>query len=185
MDRLAWKTAWLAQIEAAYQSPGLVMPNDTIIDRTFFTRGTVTVRFDPKRIFIVKPRLHHRTFGGHMYQWAGPFPDGKYYWVNRGFVTDTGTIKPPINGAPVMVQLRVPDLNWADLQRKYPILVDDPAPKIVAITEPQGINESYPIAIGTRPTPPNDHFQYALFWFFMSGVAGLMGIFLIAQRKRA
>jgi surfeit locus 1 family protein len=181
LDRLAWKTAWLDQIEAAYQTPKLPMSTGPV-DHTFFARGHITLQFDPDRIFVVKPRVYHQTFGGHLYQWAGPFPDGTWRWVNRGFVADDGTVKPPVKGIPVMVQVRVPDFNWASIQHHYPEMVDEPAPMMIAVVEPQGSNETYPIPVGTRPNPPNDHLQYAIFWFVMSAVALAMGIFVWVTR---
>lgn len=181
LDRLAWKTAWLGQIEAAYLAPKLQMPTGPV-EHTFFARGEVTLQFNSDRMFVVKPRVYNQTFGGHLYQWAGSFPDGTWRWVNRGFVADHGTVKPPVNGVPVMVQVRVPDFKWATIQHHHPEMVDEPAPMVIAVVEAQGSNETYPIAVGTRPNPPNDHLQYAVFWFVMSAVAFAMGIFVIIRR---
>lgn len=181
LDRLAWKTAWLDQIESAYQSPGLKMPTGPV-DLTFFSRGELPLQFDQNKIFVVKPRIHEQTFGAHLYQWAGPFPDGAWYWVNRGFVADHGTIKSAIDGTRVMVQIRGPDFKWADVQHDNPGMAHEPAPVMIGVIEPHGANETYPIAVGTRPNPPNDHLHYAIFWFTMSAVALVMGVILIVRR---
>lgn len=189
LDRLAWKEAWLARIDAAYTEPPLAqLPDDPGFSTTFFARARLELKFDPKSRLIVMPRVYHGNVGAHIYERATA-KDGKILLVNRGFVQQENLDKiVDARKETVSVQLHPPSWQgqYTDMHgQTYSFMEKNLGYRdYIAVIEPSTEQtEMSPTPVGERPILPNDHFSYAIFWFVMSGVAALFGIGLFIRAR--
>lgn len=194
IHRLAWKTSWLNKIDEAYSYPLDLkewQESDlpcTSTDRTFFIRTSENVTYNSTRTanWTVRPRIVDGMFGQYIFTKA-TFSNGIQIWVNRGFVPDGVNIPPPPNSAHITLQIRATDITPATIlaQNSHLTSMDlstrsgcDPL-AIIGVIEQTPPQSAWPQPVGSRPTPPNDHLSYAIFWFALSGIAGIIGMITI------
>ncbi len=198
LDRLAWKTAWLDRIDQAYRQPvGIKQFNlsdlpCTSLDRTFFIRTSVRVAYDldPTRTYIIRPRVVDGMFGKYIYTRA-ILPNGVYLWINRGFVPDGTDIPPPPKSSKATIQIRSNDIPVDHILQDNPRVTSDDLRSnpsciplsVLGVIEQSDLRTPWPLPVGTRPIPSNDHLNYAIFWFVMSGIAALMGGYIVLNAK--
>lgn len=191
MERLVWKEDLLSQIDRAYQSP-LSENMDEAMDlamRGGFARVRLEVMFDPSSRWFIEPRVHHGIVGAHIYEMA-EVEGGESLWVNRGFVpiNKVDSIESPDDPVKMTLQIirpppsygRMKDTKGSEDQFLWKNLG---SPNVIGIVESENeTTNHYPIPVGARPTLPNNHFAYAIFWFGMSVIAALFGAFLIMRK---
>lgn len=197
LDRLVWKTTWLEKIDQAYRQPldfeefkNLTLPC-TSLDRTFFIRmsGVITYDPDPRRTFSVKQRVVDGMFGQYVFTHA-TLQNGTQIWVNRGFVPNDTPLPPLPKTIQGVIQIRGTDLKIAHILKNNPVLnsndlrsspLCEPLAVIGVIEKTSKNTTPWPQPVGIRPSPPNDHLNYAIFWFSMSAIALIMGGIVIFQ----
>ena len=195
LKRLEWKTNLLAEISTRMEKPPVPLPEK--LDKPAdweYRRVTMAGHFLYEHEFLIKPRTLDGVSGYHM---LVPFErlSGGTVMVNRGWISDaqmskairpTGTIQ--IEG---IVQLahtnywtlpndpRKNDWYWPDVKAMAATAqLKNTAPVIVTISAAkQGV---YPLAGKVELDIPNDHKQYAFFWFLMAFVSQV--IFFIRFR---
>jgi surfeit locus 1 family protein len=210
LQRLKWKEGLLAHIAALEHAPA--RPIEPSLDQ--LARGR-DVSFT--RVRLACPGLASAPFlelyglkdgqAGYRLVSACPAPGDRYrsILVDRGFVPDTVSARPPVNRAdqaPVEVTgiLRAPDKasvfapanrpeanHW--FTRDIPAMaraLSAPQPAPVFLFAETSSNPSF-AALEPAPLPasiPNRHLEYALTWFGLA--AGLVGVYaarLLNRRK--
>jgi surfeit locus 1 family protein len=206
VQRLHWKEGVLARIAALQAAPA--QPLSTVLDRRAsgaevdFTRVSATCPGLSAAPFLELYAIKDGQAGSRLIS-ACPAAGSRYgsILVDRGFVPDTVSARPPANPAdqtPVALTgvLRKPDKpNWfspkntpkrwftRDITAMAAALhVTNPAPVFLfaeASTNPQ--------FKGLIPAPlpadiPNNHLQYALTWYGLA--AALLGVYAAMLLKR-
>lgn len=198
LDRLAWKTAWLDRIDQAYRQPVDIQQFNLSdlpcmsVDRTFFIRTSVRVTYDPDpaRTFIVRPRVVDGMFGKYVYTRA-VMTNGIKIWINRGFVPDGTDIPSPPKSSKATIQIRGNDIPVDQILYDNPRVTPDDLRShsdciplsVMGVVEQSDLRAPWPLPVGTRPIPSNDHLNYAIFWFVMSGIAAIMGGYILLNAK--
>lgn len=192
IQRLGWKEQLIATISAQMAKPAVPMP--AVIDAPQewqYRRVSMAGQFMHDLAVLVKPRTQDGKVGAHM---VVPFlrAGGGIVFVNRGFVSDDvmekvtkpqGIIK--IEGILTLPQKgsftpeNNPDKNewyWPDVAAMAKAAsLEGAAP--VLFESADKTENVYPQGGTLRLDIPNDHRQYAFFWFAMA--AGLLVIYFI------
>lgn len=186
LNRLEWKEKLVAKLEAEYAKDASVeiLGPDDIKGNFDFKRGTLRGTYDYDKQVRVGPRVYEHIPGDHI---ITPFRlrDGSTILVNRGWVSDAWRDdKQGQENATVTGLIRLPAANNSltpknvpEKKQWYSIIpteigthygLENVSPYVLYIenTDPRA---PYPIAAATKPDLPNNHFQYALFWFAMAG----------------
>lgn len=190
IHRLAWKTELLADLERAVHAEPVDLPS-TPPDS--FVRVLVQGRYVHDKAIKLGPRTHEGAPGYHV---LTPLqrPDGSYVMVNRGWISlDSDEVFKPVGAMSVTGLLRpVPrynmfvPLNNPEANQWYRVVPQDmaaakniePVYDGVLYAEPSAKQAgSYPVATVLGVHLPNNHRQYAVFWFAMAGV--LVGVFFL------
>lgn len=207
LDRLQMKERQLANIDVAYRIaddkplvPAELRP--PYADMATFYRGQVRGVVRPETAFLVSPRIYQGQIGAHLYV-ALQTDVGPMVWVNAGFVRDDYV---PNHLRPRQVTSMMASMRPATLEGvARPMIVSGigrfvwgQAVALRAETLATGTvgvplvmypenevnvmedNQVTPLTT-VRPTPPNNHLAYAIFWFGMSLVAGIFGGYTLAQ----
>lgn len=194
--RLGEKRALLAQIDQAMT----VAPQDLFaFEGAEADRGLGFLEFKPlfaqgaflhHTSFEIKPRTHEGRNGYHLFT---PLQsnEGRIIFVNRGWVPQeyTGTLYAPIGTVRVEGMARLPkrssftpenqssknDWYWPDVKAMAQASGFD-AEKVLPIilASTQGAVEKYPLPAPVQADIPNNHLQYAVFWYTMAAVFLLM-----------
>lgn len=200
LKRLAWKQDLITGIEQRQTQAPVDFANlPTPYSAQEWTRVRLRGQFITGRHFMISPRTMDGKVGMHLFN-VLQLADGTTVAVNRGFVAMrspelTETFDPPPEGM-VMVEgvVRVPsrgsftpDNNperaewyWADVAT---MLRGEQKP-ITDIYVQQTATAStvgYPTPLLVTPELPNNHAQYAAFWFAMAGLCLL--VFVLARKK--
>lgn len=196
IQRLHWKEALLQQIHDRMAQKPVPLP-ETIDnpDLWEYRRVTLAGEFLSDQTTLIKPRTLDGRVGYHMYT---PFrrASGGIVFINRGWISDDLIAKATRPQAMMQVEGivqtphqstftpdNVPEKNdwyWPDLTAMaHTSQLDDPLPVVVNIAERQP--DTYPAGGQVRVDLPNDHRQYAIFWFTMSMV--LLVIYFLSQLK--
>lgn len=186
VKRLEWKTALLAQINSSMEKPPAPLPEKLDNPAAWeYRRVTMTGHFIYNHEFYIKPRTLDGVVGYHM---IVPFErlSGGTVMVNRGWISDSlipkaarpqGTIQ--IEG---IIQLphktywtppnnpQTNDWYWPDVSAMAPAAQLHNVPPVL-LTISSSKPGAYPIAGKLELNIPNDHKQYALFWFLMAFVS--------------
>ncbi len=164
----------------------------------FFRRGTLEGKLDFTKEIALQPRTYNGKAGFHILT-PLTLNDGYTVLVNRGW-TDAAPVKKPVRSKYVRITgaARMPD--WNHFTPK-----NDPATNnwfradVAQIAEVLKLGETAPsvffaediappvdgtILEATRLEIPNDHAQYAAFWFFMAALLPVLA-FLYAKRKKS
>ncbi len=197
LQRLAWKEAALARIEARFGDVPVPLPEAPDQGRDIYQPVTVAGRFTGDEILV----LTSQKFEGIGYRTIAVLEttDGRRVMVDRGFLPEDlrASPRPPRN---VMVE---GNLHWPDETDSF-----TPAPDLAAgiwfardvpslatalSTEPTLIVARAPTGDGIEPLPvntsaiANDHFGYAMTWFSLAiaclGVT--VGLLLRIRRRTA
>jgi surfeit locus 1 family protein len=199
LERLQWKTALLAKIDAEYEKDASsieLTPRD--LQETFdVRRGTLRGRYDFEKQIKWIPRLYPKNPGqdipGKDIMTPLHLADGSWILVNRGWgpsawdemteenrpegtVAVTGTVRPLSERSPFAATNRPEKNQWY-----YP----DPAEyaaffklenvhPYVLFREDEDMKGAYPLPSFEKPDIPNNHLQYAFFWFAMAVVLAIM-----------
>ena len=186
LERLQQKERVLSTIEQRMNEDMIIFPDDiTDISRFDYANGAVRGRFDFDHEFFIRPRRFEGQNGYHV---LTPFErlNGDWLLVNRGFVADDDVdyMRRPSGRAIILNGvLHVPD----DRNRFTPAnTAGDPyvyATDIDFIEKESGLRFSSPLVLYAtesldgppiggqlRMDIPNDHLEYAFFWFTMAGM---------------
>jgi surfeit locus 1 family protein len=195
VQRLAWKTGVLAQIDARIAEPPIALPAAFQPDRDRYTPVRVDGAFLPGELHV----LVSVKQVGPGYRIIAPFQteDGRRILIDRGFVPSEAKAMPRRTG-PAQV---TGNLHWpretdaftpaADLDGNTWFARDVPAMAAALDTEPVLIVAASRTDPGVTPLPvdtagiPNDHLEYAVTWFSLAAIwAGMTGFFLWRTRAR-
>jgi surfeit locus 1 family protein len=199
VERLAWKTDLLKTIHDRMAQKPFPLP-EKIADPSAweYRRVTLAGRYVSDHEFLVRPRTLDGKAGYHM---IVPFmrASGGIVFVNRGWISDDllGKARRPSGFVSVegIVELPhksafTPENNPAKGEWYWPDLaamaaaarVKDAAPVIVTVAD--RVPGVWPAGGQVRLDIPNDHKQYAVFWFTMAlALAGIWAISSLEVRK--
>lgn len=196
LKRLEWKTVLLAQISSQMAKPSVPLPEKIDHPPSWeYRRVTMAGQFLHNREFLIKPRTLNGANGYHM---LVPFQraSGGVVMVNRGWISDA--FLPQASRPQGFVQIegivQLPQHNYftppnnpqkndwywpelgamaasAKLQNVLPVIV-------TVASKKTGV---YPAGGKVEVNIPNDHKQYAIFWYAMALI--LQIIFFIRYWK--
>ena len=191
VKRLTWKTSMLSYIQAQMAAPAVPMPESIAAPEDWeYHRVTIAGQFLYSHEFKITPRTQDGRVGFHLvtlFQRAS----GGYVFINRGWAADdvADKIKRPQGIVRVEGIIQVPKKSyftpdnvpaknewyWPDIQAMMAASgIPSALPVIMTVsTKEQGV---YPMAGQLRLDIPNDHRQYAIFWFGMAGVFLLISL---------
>ncbi len=196
VKRLAWKRDLIVQIEQRL-AHAPVLPG--ALPQPYAAQEWLQVRLsgslDTAHGYLVGPRTLEGQVGAHLFM-PMALRTGQRVLVNLGFVpagwTDDGRMKA---SADLVGVVRVPS-RTAFTPDNRPERNEWYWPDVPAMLKGKGIDGIYfqrlpdavahsaaqwPQAVVARPDLPNNHAQYAAFWFSMAGVCLL--VFVLARRK--
>ncbi|GAC1554773.1 MAG: SURF1 family protein [Beijerinckiaceae bacterium] len=200
LNRLAWKEALIARIEARAKAPPVPLPPaaDWAAERADdyeYRHVVLTGRFDEREALVFRGSGPDAGAGpGYFVMAPLILADGWSVIVNRGFVPlaakDSATHRPPTGEVTVTGLMRPPEprnpFTPADEPDKGRWFSRDP----VAIAAYLGLARAAPFSIDADASPdpaalprggatiiafPNNHLSYALTWFGLA--AALAGVF--------
>ncbi len=197
LHRLEWKTERIAQLDAEYKKDAAQIPlAPADLDGDFhYRRGTVRGAYVFDRQILLGPRVYRNLPGRHVYT-PLRLEDGSFLLVNRGWVpgdwtfeTETPAEHAAAQSKKITGLLRKPAKRNAFTPDNRPAkdewyFADIPA--ISAEKDIPGLHDTileledgdagnrYPVAQATKPDIPNDHLQYAIFWFSMAGILAVI-----------
>ena len=197
VQRLAWKEAVLARIEARIHDAPVALPAVPDEARDKYLPVRVTGVFTGQEIFMLQGMKD--TSPGVEVIAAFETTDHRRILVDRGFLPDQARGSPRPAGVPVVL---TGNLHWpheADSYTPPPdarsglwFARDVPAMARALNTEPTMIVANGPAVDGIAPMPidtssiPNNHRNYAITWFSLAAVWAGMTLFLlwrIRQRR--
>ncbi len=185
MQRLQWKTALIAEINGQMAQPATPLPEKLETPESWkFRRVTMAGQFLYDHEFLIKPRTLEGKSGYHM---VVPFrrASGGVVFVNRGWIADDVMTK----AARPQGLLKIEGIVQFPQKARFtpensPAKNDWYWPEISAMAEAANIKNAAPVLVvasgkeeGVYPVGgkieidlPNDHRQYAFFWFTMAGI---------------
>ncbi|WP_422074601.1 SURF1 family protein [Tranquillimonas rosea] len=198
VQRLAWKTGVLAEIEARIDAPPQEIPADPDPTADRYLPVTVAGGFEGEALrVLVSPGNE-----GPGYRIIGAFETegGRRIMVDRGFVPeDRKDAARPGGAATVTGNLHWPDETdgftpdpdragnvW--FARNVSLMAEalETEPVLVVARQVDGPEAGItPLPVGTEGIP-NDHLEYAITWFSLAVIwAGMTGLLLWRIRQRA
>ena len=203
VERLAWKSALIAEREARLAEPAVPLPTD-ITDA-----DAVLDALEHRRVMLTGTYQHERTLyltgtrgGKAVFRLITPLAraDGSTVLVDRGWVYaekwEPATRPASLVAGEVEVEgiLRGPGRKgwftpdndaarnywfWLDLAAMAESAgVDAPAVAVVAAPNAEGV----PVGQEFRVDIPNDHLHYAITWFILA--VALVVIYVLSQRRQ-
>lgn len=196
LQRLAWKQAMLADIEAQ----AAIDITETRLDLTQaadFQRGYILGTYLNKPPVKIGPRTHEGKSGYHILQ---PFRtvQGQNIMINRGWVgaTDDAPITAPLRNLMIGGYLKSPDHPSAFTPKNQPdqglwysadikgfeAFYDIPLQDHILYQEV--MESDRPQTFTGLPALKNNHLAYAIFWFGMAGLLViLVGIRMFSKNR--
>lgn len=191
VQRLAWKSAWIAQLDAAEAAPPEALP--ARIDdpaALAFRRFTVTGRFADDKSVVVGISQRNRAIGAFL---ATPLlrEGAPPLWVVRGWVPypPFPTVVEPEGEVTLTGYLMLPERRgWftpddKPAERHFWKMQPGPMAEAVGLPPPApyalaalGTAREPPIPQWRPPHPANDHLGYAITWF---GLAAALVVFFM------
>ena len=183
LQRLAWKEDLIARI-AAYQQTDVDLTPYVRDPDAEFRRGSLQGTWDSAGTFQTRNITMNSNFG---YWIVTPLvlDDASKILINRGWIYDGQQniilgMKLPDGKVTVHGILRRPGaLDKEDRAQGYPgpwVLFND-------VPQPTSNPELIPVPVAVEL--PNDHKQYAIFWFTMAAVLAGMGGFNLLRKRSA
>jgi surfeit locus 1 family protein len=195
VKRLAWKTDLLATLHARLEAASVPLPEKIEKpDDWEYRKVTVAGTYLHNHEFLIGPRTKDGQAGFHMFT---PLKraSGGLVFINRGWISQELLKKTerPIGLVPVEGLVRLPkkpafapannppknQWYWPDLPAMARTAGIE-SPLSVVIDAAPGEKGAWPIGGQTRLDIPNDHRQYAAFWFGMALVLSV--IWFISSR---
>lgn len=189
LERLSWKEAKIAAIEAMLVQTPVTLPQVVTMEADRYRGVTLTGRYTGEAAFKLDS-LADRGPGKRVIA-VFATPEGRRVLVDRGIWLD-GTIATPGLAHDAVV---AGNLDWPQEADSYTPPPDqktglwfarDVAAMAAALrTEPTLIVARVPTGDGIIPVPldtsaiPNDHWQYAMTWFSLAIVWFVMTVFLL------
>lgn len=198
VQRLQWKEALIDKMEQQMQADPVPLPETVVAPKGMeYRRVSVAGVFLHDKSFLVKPRTYKGKNGYHV---MTPLRrvSGQIVFVNRGWISDDTMAQMTKPDGLVQVEgiIRLPetaaftpendpaknDWYWADVKAMAK------SAELSAMVMPLVLEASrketgvYPIASKKHIDVPNNHFQYAVFWYAMAGILCVM--FLLFSLKR-
>lgn len=201
MQRLQWKQEVLNKIHIMQTQDYVALPTDHIKQAEWnYQRVFVTGRFVKGADYVLLPRIYQGSIGRHVLGvlQLKETPE-KYIVVNRGFVPNNHDYTTPEQVVTVKGVLKQPDdqnmftpdhsqkdkdIYWTDtdhIAKRQNISLITPM-----VLYEDGVTEDgkYPIPGQLRIEIPNNHLQYAIFWYTMALIlAMIMGMFITRQKR--
>jgi len=192
VQRLHWKTALLATISANMEKPAVPLPEKLAKPKDWeYRRVTMTGHFLYDHEFLIKPRTRDGVVGYHMFT---PFErlSGGMVLVNRGWISKE--LMPKAERPQGIIQIegiiQLPrksywtpqndpqknDWYWPDVNAMAAAAgLKNVVPVIVTISEKKP--DVYPAGGTVELNIPNNHLQYAIFWFSMAIISQIIFFF--------
>lgn len=186
VKRLEWKQNLLAEMDQRMAAEPVPLPAE-IHDIAALEYSPVTIKghFIKGHEFLLKPRVENGKTGYHLVMPFKPL-EGPVVFVDRGWVDDESLKVFPreygrmtVSGIVALPHRNyfTPDNNpagndwyWADVR---------------AFGQAAGLAAVSPVLVSTvtvKPDIPNNHRQYAIFWFSMAAI--LFIIYILSCRER-
>lgn len=215
LERLHWKESLIGKIESEYTRDPLQNPFDSdllkavALQKPPMAYGSVRGLYHHDLEILIGPRTHEGKPGYHV---VTPFSiaggNGRVL-VNRGWVPldmadPTARLENQMEGMVTLTGMaRLPDKpnpftphndpanhTWYSVNPQDIALAvnmpDFPDVVFYAETQDPPLEGNYPIMTLTRTIPPNNHWQYALFWYGMAALLTLIYIiYLVWPERRA
>ena len=198
VQRLQWKEALIAEIEAGLSAPPRPLPVDgSSLDRLNYHRVSVRGRLLHDREQSLGPRQHTRQPGRHLLT-PMALSDGRHLLVNRGWLPERpgdADVARPAGDLELTGVLRTgfrrgtftPDYDagaamwfWYDIDG---ISARTGLTLLPAVLEADDDGEGLPFGGVTEVNIANNHLHYALTWYGLA--AALICVFVIFQRQRS
>ena len=174
LQRLEWKNAILAEMQARIDGPPAALPEQPAPEADRYRPVAVTGRYLPGEIHVL---TSVRGLGAG-YRVIAPFEtaSGRRILVDRGMVPQQDKDAPrPLPEAPVRVS---GNLHWP---RESDGFTPEPDREANIWFAREGLR---PQPVGTAAIP-NDHLEYALTWFSLAAIwAGMTLLWLWRIRRR-
>ncbi len=202
LHRLTWKNDLQSELDKAFTKSmrqPLLSTQDLSQDFVF-KRGRITGHYIPNKNFLVGPRTHDGTTGKHFYA-AFELKDGGLIFVNRGWVPEdfafmvednisptttlTGIAKQPVHRN-IFTPPNNPEKNeWFHPDIEEMAASITPSEKLIPyifILEKDDYKAPYPLKEAIQISLPNNHAQYAAFWFAMAGILSVIFVLRFVKR---
>lgn len=199
MQRLDWKEAVLARIEARISAAPIALPKEIApSDQNYLAVRLTGSQSEAAELHVL---VSHKKFGPG-FRVIAPLvtSTGRRVMVDRGFVTveDKDSTRPPLEGA-LVGNLIWPDDRTSstpendlaaniwyarDVVQMAQVLQTEPL-LIVLREAPLTAGQPRALPVGTEGIP-NDHLNYAITWFSLATIwLGMTGYWLWRIRRRA
>lgn len=205
LERLAWKTALIENIETSYKSAPLeALPESSAeLAALEFHRVRLTGTFLPNLEFHVTPRYYHDAIGYHLFTPFRLAHDTRIVLINRGWVE--ARLKNPLSrpeSLPPQKKVTIDGLIRIGADRNYFTPISQPKKNIwfgrdvELMAQSAKLKNVLPLSIdaigeqkkGAMPMPStgvitlmNDHLNYAITWALIA--LGILVIFLVYHHK--
>lgn len=195
VNRLAWKEAMLAAIEAKIHDAPVALPASPDPAADKYLPVTVTGQFTGQELFVLAGQKG--TSPGVEVIAGFQTQDGRKILVDRGFLHETDRSAPRPAGQTVTL---TGNLHWPMETDSYTPPPDEktglwfardvPAMAAELGTEPTMIVANGPVSDGIQPQSvdtssiPNDHLNYAITWFSLAAVWAGMTVYLLWRIRR-
>ncbi|HET6184109.1 MAG TPA: SURF1 family protein [Acetobacteraceae bacterium] len=195
VERLAWKRAILARIDAAERAAPVPLPADPGPFEKVAVRGHFLGGPEATYGVEVRDAPGGQAMGGQV---IAPFrtDDGRTILIDRGWAPTPPP--PPAGEQDITGYARAPEHPWvfgaADDPAKRQFFTLDPArigaalgldhvaPFVLVALGPQPAFGVFPEPAQHLPRPPNNHLSYAITWYGLA--LGLIVVFVIWARGR-
>ena len=212
VQRLEWKTALLSELSVATETDAM---KNRLNFQDFvrgektnkpFLSGYLVGEFQHEDEIVIGPRTYKGLPGYHLIT-PLKLENGGTVMINRGWLPEEQIAreKRPESLTPGMTVVAgmariadkpnrfTPDNDknsnkwyWLDIKavaEKYDL---SPITEYVLYEQPQGLRTyTFPRPLGMTWVPPNNHKQYAFFWFSMAGIMALIYILRFFYKKRS
>ena len=195
LDRLAWKEAVLAQIEAQISAPPVPLPEDPDPIRDKYLPVIVRGNVNPEELHVL---VSSRDYGAG-FRIIQPFTlakTGQRIMIDRGFVPVGDKLKLRSGGDMTVTG----NLHWPDERDDYTPANDAAknywyAREVEVLAEALDTDPILVVAVSstdpdilpmrvTTEGIPNDHLEYAMTWFLMAATWVMMTGFALWRMKR-
>ena len=200
LQRLAWKEQLIATLQERLSVPVVSLSRLPLpLSAQEWQRVSVNGRFDHAGQVLVGPRTREGRAGAHVFT-PLRLDDGRILMINRGFVPMQGArldaaLSAPISRVTLSGVVRLPararftpdndparaQWYWPDLAAMHTgggLIAD------IYVQQSQSATGEWPQAVSVTPDLPNNHAQYAAFWFAMAALALIVFLLAIRGRRR-